>query len=864
MSPGPLLLLLFVSLSGLDAFQLQPVQDSVLTGAKEAETMPEHTVQAVQVTRGIAVDGRLDETDWDAAAPITRFTQFEPVEGGAPSQQTTVRVLYGDNALYVGALLHDTEPDEILRTLSRRDEPSLVDRFWVAVDSYLDRKTAYVFGVSAAGVQIDGVMVDGQSMRRPGRTSTVSEQVDLSWDAVWSSDVTLTHEGWAVEMRIPYAMLRFSEAEEQTWGINFRREIARLSEVDDWVMVPREENGSVRYFGLLEGLRGIRPIRNVQVTPYSLSRMTTDEASGGGVAYDGALNFGADLKLGLSSNVTLDVTINPDFGQVEADPAELNLTTYETFFPERRPFFIEGVQIFDYDLGIGGEGNLLYTRRVGVAASPIIGAAKLSGRTDGGLSFGMFSAATGASFDPGRYYGVARLKQEFGGQSYVGGMATGYQREGAPGVERRSLAGGMDWDLRSPRNTYQLRGHLSLTSIAQPGTDSETQTGFGTSASLERLRGALTWMTSFRIFDDHFNPNDLGRLLVNDWIRLTGNLSYLINGNQPFGPFRRASIRVYVNPTWTYRTRTFLGTSFFVFGSAETRGFQRISFASLDSRFGGYDVRETRGLGPYKNPGRLNVAASIATDSRRPYGLEPMIRFSQTGADGQSWGLDLTGIWDASARLSLSGRLGLTAANDVPAWASNEAFALMEGQWHIGRSNQAPDVQEPSDFMPVEDPADLAAVLAQATPVDPVGRYYVPVFGDRDTRALDVTLRSNVTFTPTLSLQFYAQLFAAKGRYGRYRILTSPSEEVPYGAYPKRHDFALNAFNTNLVFRWEYRPGSTVFLVWSQGRRGNYSDTFPMEGRSPYALPTTGRLFDTFSIWPTNVFMVKLSYLLMR
>ena len=861
MSAGALLLLLLVSLSGLDASQRQTGPGSPPVEVEGAGAPPVRAVQAVQVARGIAVDGRLDEADWAAAAPITRFTQFEPVEGGAPSQRTTARVLYGDDALYVGALLHDTEPDEVVRTLSRRDEPSLVDRFWVAVDSYFDQKTAYAFGVSAADVQIDGVMIDGQLVRRPGRTSTVSEQVDLTWDAVWDSDVALTEEGWSVEMRIPYAMLRFSEAEQQTWGINFRREIARLSEVDDWVMVPREESGSVRHFGRLEGLRGIRPLRNVQVAPYSLSRMTTSEADGGGVAYDRALDVGADLKLGLSSNVTLDATINPDFGQVEADPAELNLTTFETFFPEKRPFFVEGVQIFDYDLGIGGEGNLLYTRRIGVAASPIIGAMKLSGRTGEGLSFGTIGAVTGASFDPGRYYGVARLKQEFGGQSYVGGMLTGYQRQGASGMERRSLAGGVDWDLRSPQDTYQLRGNLTATSVAQPASDAETRTGFGAFALLERLRGSLTWMAAFRLFDDRFNPNDLGRLLVNDWVRLTGNVSYLINGNRPFGPFRRASVRVYVNPTWTYRSRTFLGTSLYVLSSAETRGFQRISLYSFDSRFGGYDVRETRGLGPYKNPGRLNLYAAIATDSRRPYGLEPGLSFSQTGADGRRWGLNLSGSWDASARLSLSGRFELATANDVPAWASNEAFALLDGRWHIGRSNQAPDVQEPSGFTPVE---GLAEVLAQGGPAGSAGRYYVPIFGDRDTRSLDVTLRSNVAFTPTMSLQLYTQLFAAKGRYDRYRVLASPSKEVPYADYPKRHDFALNAFNANLVFRWEYRPGSTLFLVWSQGRRGDYADTFPVAGRSPYALSTTDRLLDTFSIWPTNVFMVKMNYLLMR
>ena len=860
MGYGPLLLLFCTFLGGLDTLRLGFEAPSA--EAKEPTTPPVPAVEAVQLTGGLTVDGRLDEADWAAAVPIAGFTQFEPVEGATPSQQTTVRVLYGDDALYVGAVLRDSEPNEIVQTLSRRDEPSLVDRFWVAIDSYFDRKTAYAFGVSAAGVQIDGVMIDGQRIRREGRVSTVSEQVDLSWDAVWNADVALTAEGWTVEMRIPYTMLRFSEAEEQTWGINFRREIARLSEVDDWVMVSRQEDGSVRHFGVLSGLRGIKPLRNLQVAPYSLSRMTTEEAIGGGVAYDSGLNVGADLKVGLSSNVTLDATINPDFGQVEADPAELNLTTIETFFPEKRPFFVEGVQIFDYSIGIGGEGNLLYTRRIGVAASPIIGAAKLSGRTDGGLSFGTIGAVTGVSFDPGRYYGVARLKQEFGSQSsYIGGMFTGYQRQGAGGAERRSLAGGVDWDLRSRQNTYQLRGNLTMTNVAQPEGDVETKTGFGAFALLERLRGSLTWMTAVRIFDDRFDPNDLGQLRVNDWVRLTGNVNYLINGNKPFGPFRRGSVRVFVNPTWAYASRTFLGTVFYVLSSAETRGFQRINFYSFESRFGGYDVRETRGLGAYKNPGTLNLYTSFATDSRRSYGLEPGIRFSQTGADGRSWGVEITGSWDASARLSLSGQFGLTAANNVPAWASNEAFARLDGRWYIGSSNQEPDLQEPGGFLPVEDPTD---VFAQGVAPDAAGRYYVPIFGDRDTRSLDVTLRSNVTFTRTMSLQLYGQLFAAKGRYSRYRVLTGPSQAVPYDAYPKRHDFALNVFNTNLVFRWEYRPGSTLFLVWSQGRQGDYADVFPLAGRSPYALSTTDRLFETFSIWPMNVFMIKMNYLLMK
>ena len=827
-------------------------------------------VLTARVQQAIAVDGRLDESDWDLARPITGFTQFEPVEGGRPSHRSSVRILYGDNALYVGAELNDAEPDRIVRTLGRRDEPSVADRFWVAIDSYFDRKTAYVFGVSAAGVQIDGVMLDDSSPRRPepGRFSSVALQMDLSWNAVWSADVYMKPDGWSLEMRIPYSMLRFSEAEDQTWGINFRREIARLSEVNDWIMVPRQDNGSVRYFGMLQGLEQISPRRNLQITPYSLTGLTTRPTETGGLHYESTLDLGGDFKVGLSSNITLDATVNPDFGQIEADPAELNLTTFETVFPEKRPFFLEGVQIFDYSLGqgIGRDANLLYTRRVGVAESPIIAAAKLSGRTGSGISFGTFGATTGAALDPERYYGVARAKQELGrGQSYVGGIVTGYRRQGMPENARTSLAGGIDWDLRYQQSKYQLQGHVTLVSIAKPETDSGTRSGIGTSVTVERLRGNLTWRASLNLLDDQFNPNDLGQLRQNDLIALSGRAEHLINGNRPFGPLRRAAIRAFVSRDWTYRERTDMGYRVSVFGDAQTQGFHSLRFSTRGSRFGGYDVRETRGLGLYKQPGVLNLEAFFATDSRRMYRLEPGLRFGQTGMDGRMWGFEITGSWDASARLSLSGTLALEAEKDVPAWASNESFALIDGHWHVGRSNRAPADQEEGEFWPLEEASDLDRLFSGVKPFNRIeDRYFVSIFGSRDTRSADVTLRSNVTFTPTLSLQLYAQLFAAKGRYDRYRMLLSPSEQAPFETYPKRHDFALQSFNSNIVFRWEYRPGSVLFLVWSQGRIGDHDSGFPPEAKSPYEHSTSDRLFETFTLGPTNVLTVKFSYLFLR
>src|SRR5690606_15950269 len=251
---------------------------------------------------------------------------------------------------------------------------------------------------------------------------------DSSWDAVWASAVRVTPEGWTVEMAIPYSQVRFSER-DTSGGVNSLRQTQRIGEKVFWAPVTRAEasSGFVQFFGRLEGLRGIRSRRPMQVAPYSLASANTFEhdAAPGTADADFGADVGADLKLGLASNVILDATINPDFGQVEADPAQLNLSTFETFFDERRPFFLEGTGIFDYTIG-GGDGSLLYTRRVG-AAAPIIGATKLSGRLPSGLSFGVLGAATGNEFDPERWYGTARVKQEFGSQNYVGGAVTAFE-----------------------------------------------------------------------------------------------------------------------------------------------------------------------------------------------------------------------------------------------------------------------------------------------------------------------------------------------------------------------------------------------------------------------------------------------------
>src|SRR5690606_15421121 len=480
------------------------------------------TLAAARTDGAIAVDGRLDEAAWAAAEAATDFVQFEPDEGAPASRRTKVRVLYGPTALYVGAVIHD-EPDRIRRPLSRRDDSGDADYLLVGIDGYLDRRTAYAFGVTAAGVQFDAVLSGTSS--------------DASWDAVWDAAVRVTEGGWTVEMEIPYSMLRFSRAEAQTWGVQFERRIARNDETAMWEPVTRAERGGGLIFGELTGIRGIEPRRTLQVRPYSLARVRAfeDAAAPGTADAETGADVGADLKVGLASNLILDATINPDFGQVEADPAVLNLSTFETFFDERRPFFLEGTTVFDYGIDSGRDGRLLYTRRIG-AFDPVIAAAKLTGRSEGGRSVGVLASVTGDDLDPARLYTAGRVKQELGERSYVGSGITYF--DGPEGDGRRhAVAGGGDFVFRLAENTYHWDGTLTLSHVAAPG---ESRTGFAFYSGFDKIRGTATFGSGVRVYSDDFHVSDVGRLNEVNLVRALLGGSVYLNGARPFRPVRRA------------------------------------------------------------------------------------------------------------------------------------------------------------------------------------------------------------------------------------------------------------------------------------------------------------------------------------
>ena len=542
-------------------------QQDQSSGRKEA--------YAVRVpSRAIDVDGRLDEPVWRSAPPIIDFVQREPVEGTRPTDRMEVRFAYDDTALYVGARMYSNAP--IQAPMGRRDSGEQAEHLLISLDTYLDRRTASTFGVTAAGVRIDHYYSGDNQF-----------DDDSSFDPVWQARTSMDAQGWIAELWIPFSQLRFTARSPQVWGLNVQRWVPSRNEDVYWALVPRTEQRWASLFGDLHGIDGIRPRRRIEILPYVASSsqvlgnrdrrdpFTADANAEGRV--------GLDAKIGVGSNLTLEATVNPDFGQVEADPAEVNLSAFETFFDERRPFFLEGT-----DLLTGSVANYFYSRRIGAApgapasgefveypaTSTILGAAKLTGRLESGLSVGMLGAVSSEEsartfsvaeqfvrgpVAPRPTYGVARLQQQFGAAgSTTGLMLTGVHRELAAGnplaslLVRNALTVNSDSLLRFRGGDYELQLNAGMTHVNgdagaidllqrastrylhRPDADyvrydpnRTSMTGLKFIANLDR-RNARHWV--WEIGTDVETPemetNDIGRLTTADGVVAQGEIEY--------------------------------------------------------------------------------------------------------------------------------------------------------------------------------------------------------------------------------------------------------------------------------------------------------------------------------------------------
>ena len=551
----------------------------------------------------IRVDGRLDESVWALATPIADFVQKEPVEGVPPTEYTEIRFVYDDDALYIGARMDSgLGPSGIQAPLSRRDSGTqLAEYILISLDTYLDRRTAYSFGVTASGVRLDHY-----------HASDTEGRIDPRFDPVWEAAVSVNGQGWTAEMWIPFTQLRFTEGQEQVWGLNMQRWIPSKNEADYWVAVPRTENFWASRFGDLRGIRAIDQSKRIELLPYVTGGSTLRSDSDSADPFTDALNLegrvGADFKMGVGPNLTLDATVTPDFGQVEVDPAVVNLTDTEVFFPERRPFFTEGSDLLN-----GPDNNYFYSRRIGARprgravgdfvdypdGATILGAAKLTGRLASGTSVGVLGAVTGAeraqtfdlasaTFDgvrvaPRTLYGVGRVQQEFGASgSTVSLMATGVQRDLKTGdplaalLRHRALMVGGSTLLRLGGGAYEVSVSGGLTRIegdpevilqAQLGSERYFQRPDATHVEVDSSRVSMVggkatfaarkvtgthwlWDTNLDFESPEVTFNDVGRLGTGDGIMLRTGGTY--RETQPGELFRGYRLQLSQSSEWNY------------------------------------------------------------------------------------------------------------------------------------------------------------------------------------------------------------------------------------------------------------------------------------------------------------------------
>jgi len=837
--------------------------------------------QAARTSRAGAIrfDGKLDESAWTDAQFISGFTQREPNEGAPSTDSTSVAFIYDDDALYIGARMRSSNPDAIRALVTRRDREGSSEQLIVSLDTFRDRRTAYTFAVTAAGVRVDYF-----------HGSDFEGSRDYAFDPVWEASTQVDSTGWTAEMRIPFSQLRFSAADEQLWGVNVVRLVPERQESAYWMLVRRNDTGWSSRMGELVGIRGVRPSRRIELLPYVATDTRFSSNVNANNPFDARrrseFRGGGDLKLGLGPNATLEATFNPDFGQVEADPAEVNLSAYETFFAERRPFFTEGTQL------LGGRGNF-YSRRIGAPPplrpgatytdmprnSTIIGAAKLSGRLPSKLSFAGLTAVTdreeARTFDainnsfsdaevaPRTFYGVGVIQQEFGRDaSTVYGMLTAVERDIESGslaervLARRAYSGILDTRIRWAGGKYDMSAFAGFSYVAgdslaiaaqqtssrryfqRPDADyveldpSRTSLpGYFVGINHSKLSGAhWLWDIDLVAESPGYEINDVGRLGGADDRDLSANLRYretkrgrflhnwdvgLFNGiGWNFGSVRQYTYsELYSNLTLKNFWRGYWGVGYNApaINDNLTRGGPLMGTRQGHYVYGGLSSR---------SGARTGWSASFNRSQGDDGGRGTNINGSLTLRPGPQWELTLSPAYNG----------GITARQYVTSLSGGRSVIF--------------------------------------------GRRYVFAYVDRDQYSM--RLRFNYAVTPNLTFETYAEPFAASGRFYDYGELpTARSRDLrTYGTDGttisardslgrrtvtdgttsftlSNSDFNVRSFRSNAVVRWEWRPGSTIFLVWQQDRSSSAPNGVAVR---------PGGMWDALNADGTQFVAIKVSY----
>ena len=805
---------------------------------------------AARATTPPVLDGRDDDALWRGTTPITQFRQHDPIEDADPRYRTEARVGYDSKYLYVFVRAFDPAPDSVMAFLSRRDARTSSDYIHLMVDSYHDRRTGFRFSANPLGVKRDFyISNDGNE--------------DASWDGVWEVATAVDSLGWTAEFRIPFGQLRFPAGDSHTFGFAIWRDVARHNERISWPLFRRSKTGLVSQWGEVSGFDGIATPRRLEILPYSVATNAPRPTPGGAIERDQTVAFGADVKYGVTSNLTLDGTVNPDFGQVEADPAVLNLTAFEQFFEERRPFFLEGAGIFSF-AGGGGQnnsGSLFYSRRIGRSPqlgglyfdsdnpsnSTILGAAKLTGRTASGLNVGFLNAvsdretgAGGATIEPRTNTLVTRLQQDLRqGSSGIGMMFTATNRalddDSRAYLRESAYALGVDARHRFWKDNYQVSGSAIASRIAGSATsmiaaqrsavhqfqrpdsrrtvDSLATSLAGTkfNASFSKTGGGVArFHTGLTTTSAGYDVNDAGFQTRAD---VTNNGNWFgLQFQKPTRLYRKLFVNLNQWNDWnTAGMRLNSGANLNINGELPNQWWFFTGY-NVNGLGEVYDDRASRGGPALRRSARGNGWFGFETDGRKFMSATLQGYYAPTDVAGSTeWGVDPSLSFRIASRLQVEVGMHLSAGTAGQQWYGNIS--------------------------------------------DAGGTHYT--FARLDQRTSALTARVDYTMTPTLSLQVYAQPFVSAGDYSNLRELDDPraaryeDRYRPFTAVEPT-DFNVKQFRSNTVLRWEYRPGSVLFFVWQQGRGQFDRDSGSFDIGRDY-----GNLFKARS---DNTFLIKGSY----
>ncbi|UCG93250.1 MAG: carbohydrate binding family 9 domain-containing protein [candidate division WOR-3 bacterium] len=823
-------------------------------------------INAVRADEEIAVDGYLNESVWQGEG-YSALIQKEPIEGAEPTEKTSVWIAYNEQGIFVAAKCYYSDSSTCTGGIARRDEMVQSDWFWFWIDPNKSGHSAFGFAVNP-----DGSIID--------RKLYQDIYFDDSWDGVWEGAAKKHGDGWTVEIFIPFNQLRFSKKDEYVMGVNFERYILYKAEEDYFTMVPDTETGFVSKFGLLTGITGIEPPARFYILPYVMGKASYLSEGQESPFYDDKKytgNAGVDLKYGVTGDLTMDLTVNPDFGQAEVDPAEINLSAFETYYDEKRTFFIEGSDIFRFgDNPTGGvwgcywtEPDLFYSRRIGrepkgsvnhtgfvdrPEQTSILGAAKMSGQI-GDYALGHISAVTDREYaridssgtifeeeiEPRTYYGILRSSTEFNeGNQGLGFLATAITRDLrtqdlSQVNNRNAFVFGLDgWSFLNKERDWGVMGKVAYSHVN--GTEERilnlqqepahyyqspdfeyvsldsTRTslsGYLARFAVRKTRGNLGFQSALGIISPGFETNDVGFTSVTNLINM-----HVASGYDWFEPtnwFREANLWL-----MTSRNYDFDGRKLFEQYYATTY-ISFLNYWSISSHLqitpDGLDLHDTRGGPAIAYHGYKATYFSLSTDTRKKFRLTGSIvyNFANDGGYNRDFGLEFT--YNPSPSIKLTFSADLNKMLTYQQWVAN-----------------IPDSSAASTY------------------------YTNYVFSDLDQQVTSGTIRLDWGFTPQLSLQMYVQPYIAVGSYSSFKRLTEGGtyEFEAYDYQGPNPDFNFKSFKANIVLRWEYRPGSLIYLVWTHNRL-NYDN--------PGVYDLGNDIQSLLDEDADNIFLIKLAYL---